>query len=248
MNRRIANLLLPAIGVACVSVGGCAIRHPDYPSNWSLLEDAARADCLSIGGVYENRGVVQAELPSVLAPQRSDRITRLSRSMFFDERTFRASLRLFEAPESPVDHDLVDSVSLTVTKDGTLEAEGKREGQSLIKRQFFASKGEFHCEGGKIHMARFRAESHGVLVFIGALHSATTIAKANDGSLVIEETGNLVGLALATIPLGGSVSEWSRFQPYEPAVRESSVHPKPKDFVHCAVAGERRWAHWSKCD
>lgn len=243
MNERTVKLLLPAAGLCCVAAGGCAISHPDYPSAWPAL-DVAKRDCFSIGGVYENKGIFQKD-PA--APPLAKRIVYLSRWMFFDERTFRASIR-YEPPQEPVDHESVDSIAIGVTRDGTLEVEGRYEGQPLIKKQFLASKRDYRCEDGKIHMTRFGAESQGVLVLLGAHHSATTIARANDGSLVVEDAGKGVGVFVAVIPFAGSISTWSRFQPYTPAIRESETQAKSKDFVHCVVGGERRWAHWSKCD
>lgn len=201
---------------------GC-ITYPNYPSSWASLE-SAQQDCLSINGVYKNRGDWSRSGGGAgyLAPRLFRDINSSDLDIFSVDTTLSRG---------------VDRVEVAVTKEGTLEVTAFDLSRVVRRQQFFASKDEYRCNNGNIEIALF------VVGMMGARQESVVLSKSIDGALVVK--GEAAGLIFFVLPFAGN--EWTRFKPYGLWKPESQPVPQD-DVVNCVAGGERRWTDRSKCD
>ena len=182
----------------CMMLCGC---YASYPSGWVPLE-SGQQDCLSIGGVYHNRGGWSRSTgDAYLAP------------------------RLFQDINDKALFEGVDRVEVAVTEHGTLEVTALDRDRVVKKKQFFANKGEYRCNGGKIQIPYFTASTVGSVAVMTAANGSLTLAQATDRALVVEDSAVAMGLALFVIPVPIAGSEWTRFMPYTSVKPDLLPHP-----------------------
>ena len=197
---------------------GC-VSYPNYPSSWPSLE-SARQDCLSINGVYHNRGDWSRSggSRSYLAPRLLRDINRSDLDMFSKDKALTEG---------------VDRVEIAVTKEGKLEITARDLSLVVKSKELFASKDEYKCNDGKIEIADF------IVGITGARQESVILSKSIDGALVVKD--GAAGLMLFVLPVAGN--DWHRFEPFKWADPEWN-----DNVVNCVAGGELRWTDRSKCD
>lgn len=185
-------------------LSGC-VSYPNYPSGWSSLE-APREDCESLSGAYWNRGYWNRSGASDFG------ISHLATKLFHYDDAFREG---------------VERVEITAVKEGALEVKAIAKDGTAQSKRYLASKGEFTCSAGKIEIPYSDASAIGGPLVMGASKGVNTLAKAQDGSLVVKDAAAGVGLVLLVIPAAMDGHEWSRF--------ESVATGKPADPAPFAI-------------
>jgi len=210
-------------------LSGC-VSYPDYPSGWSPLI-ASYEDCTAISGAYWNRG----------AWKRSES----------HEGIGYLSPYLLQDPRNDALRANVDRADVSVTAVGTLQVKAVYKNGESKGKTYVASKGEYACKRGKIEIPYSDAMAIGGPLIMGTSQGTITLAKAQDGALIIQDAASGVGLVFLVVPAVGSGHQWLRFESVDSGKQPEShfqlIDPAD-ERVNCVSGGRRIWTKRSECD
>lgn len=176
------------MSAAAITLAGCFIHRPDYPTRWAPIEET-RDSCASVAGVYATMGEYG---PGVTWKTEALRSTEIS---FYLLRQAKVS----------------DRVEITFDTGRVLHVRAIRNDHVIGETSYSEKDATLSCNPSAVKINVFTGFSPGDVVGFGS--EATYLLKAIDGSLIVKRSGTLVGLAFMVMPVISSATEWARYPP-----------------------------------
>ena len=168
---------------------GCVIAPP-YPEYWAPIVDAKKS-CEVIAGSYSNFG----------------------RSGDDEKNWHVVNLKLILLPGKAIDIP-IDYISLNFRERHILEVKAIYQKQVVAEVEYSVSESTLECYPSSATIQGYRGATQGMgNPLVGVESNSTTLAKAEDGSLVVEKTTSAAGLVYMFLPVAVYGRGWYRFPP-----------------------------------
>jgi hypothetical protein len=188
------NILYPvritALVLLALSLAGCVISHPEYPTQWAPPEPLAMG-CASIAGSYND--AADAVEPKAKVWTRPS----LARTLLSPGET---GLPL--ATKVVIAQLASGVIGFSATSD---------TGGVLATRRLSADANDYQCRDGAIELRKTRKLIGGPGVTMMGIDTLR-LMKSVDGALVVKHTEAGFGMCVI-FPCGGSEDRWYRFTP-----------------------------------